>query len=91
MFRQWRKHPPVHELVASYMDYKAPAEEPELQAPAQQIPEPRGSDHNAPPTWLGAGVAVPASEGLRTAKTSAQALDALEQMFFGKVFDVHQL
>lgn len=75
---EWRMRPPAHQLIAAYLGYEAPAA-------AQEQDDVDGEGSKArPPSWLpGRGVA--ASEALRAATTTDEALRAAEQLFFGEV------
>lgn len=81
---EWRIYPPVHHLVAAYLDFK-PAD-----APQDEAAEEESSDA-APnrPEWIaGMGKNLQAPAGMATATTPEEALASLEQMFFGEVHEL---
>lgn len=81
--REWRQHPPVHHLVASFLGYEG---EPEQEAGADEA-----EDDNTRPAWLGGMGSVQAPGSLAEAVTAEEALAAAERLFFGDVKDVKQL
>ena len=84
--RYWRQHPPVHLLVAAYLDYKAPAED-EPQTTQRRPATEQPVDPRTTPWMTGMG-AVPANDALRSATTTAEALAALERTFFGELMEI---
>ena len=79
----------MHLLVASYLNYQAPADA----APAHAY---RAATDTAPinpidprrTLWMDGMGAIPASEELRNAAGAAQGLAALERMFFGTLKEI---
>lgn len=81
--RYWKKHPPVHLLVAAYLGYEAPAEsDDEPATAADDDVEPRGSP------WMNGMGAIPASDAFREAASRADAIAAAERMFFGELTEI---
>jgi hypothetical protein len=74
-------YPPVHHLVASYLQYSRPE-------PVEDVDYDESSDDapvNRRAEWLGDMGGVPASQALKEAATAEEALAAAERMFFGDV------
>jgi hypothetical protein len=80
---QWQAHPPVHLLVASFLGHEPPA---------VQTPAAAGDDGDGKPAeWLAGMGGIPASQAVREATTSDEAMRAFERQMFGEVKDVHEL
>jgi hypothetical protein len=83
LFRQWRRHPPVHHLVASYLGFKPSPDSSQTSA--------QPSAGGKPPGWMSHSRSIPAPQAARDAATSEEAFQAFEHMFFGEVKDVEQI
>lgn len=84
---QWRCHPPVHLLVAAYLQYAPPAK-------AQETGDDDSSDsagESRPAAWMQGMGAIPGPAAARDAATPEEALQAFEHMFFGEVKDVREI
>jgi hypothetical protein len=77
-------HPPVHHLVAAYLDFK-PADPPEEETVEADQDEP---SPNRPEWFSGMGKNLQAPDGMATAATPEEALASLERMFFGEVHEL---
>ncbi len=81
----------MHELVAAYLGYKAPADEPEDDGPDDATANSSDANRAAPPVWMQQGMrSIPGPEAARNA-TREEALAAFERHFFGEIKDVQQL
>lgn len=78
---QWRCHPPVHLLVAAYLQYAPPAK-------AQETGD---AGESRPAAWMQGMGAIPGPAAARDAATPEEALQAFEHMFFGEVKDVREI
>ena len=79
---EWREHPPVHQLVAAYLDYKP---EP---ARARELTRDDDAGETSTPgriAWMSGMGSVAASTAFTEAATPAEALAAAERLFFGDV------
>ena len=87
--RHWRRHPSADELLAAYLNFTPPDDDPApVQTSADDEP---AADDGALPAWAHGMPAMPAPEALRQAETPEARIAAWERLFFGEVKDVEQL
>lgn len=82
--RYWKKHPPVHLLVASYLGYEMPVE---FETESEDDTVDAAIAPGRTP-WMNGMGAIPASESFRDARTTAEALAAAERLFFGTLMEI---
>ena len=75
----------MHLLVASYLDYQAPADDDPDTADAADSADTAGPGRAE---WMQGMGGIPASDALRQARTPAEALAAAERLFFGELMEI---